>query len=684
MSDATSEIDYIEGDFIRRSDDEHYPVTKSDYESTALVTRLGDGGLDFNYFMPNRKYAEIRTAVENDKGMIRSALLTNGVNSGFIDAVFEYSKLNGGSSSALTSISEAAEGLSSPSPEVMAKVKADLFGVGYFSPEKISGLEVVSIYRFMAFIANPKADIDNRGMTIAEFNSPEFESKFQPLEFNLDKLIDVGQFNLKTIPPIDIRFSEKENQVFLTLLCSSTDKLDATISFWNGMIKRVNPRIGLMVSCAIGSAGAVDDVQLKYYSNAAKKLDIVYSSKQDDTYSTRLFNEVLVYACKTKCSDIHLTPCTNNFGLIRVRQDGAIRILKVTSGETINSIYNKLLNQSGIADGQNTTPVPIPQKDLPEEIRDRFSLRIQASKTVRGYGIVIRVLDNKSNSSELDTVGLDEIYDDLLWLCKLPHGLVLITGPTGSGKTTTLYAMLKQIDGLHSIIHSIENPVEYKCSMWHQHQLSSTSKESEEGEGMMEFMKGLLRNDIDTGLVGEIRDKGSADKSIQLASTGHLVFSTLHTNSAAKTITRVSEMGVNMPAFSDVIKAILAQRLVRTLCDHCKVEIVDTGEDSQTYSYLLGKINENNLNIDLAEKKVYKASPCGCMYCNDSGYRGRKAVYELMLVNDDVASSIMSGTSGIEIAKKYMPFNKRMLSRGLSLVFAGLTSLEEVLSAVDG
>lgn len=644
--------------------------------STEVAT-INDSPFGFNYHNVELKYSSIRRAVENNTSRIRKALMSNGVTANYIDTMFEYSAASDAKSSVLSAISEIAEGMSSPSPEIMAKMLSELFGVGYFSPEKISDIEAVSIYRFMSFIASPESQIKNKNKDISFFESEEFERTFDYANFNLDQLSDVSQFNLKLVPPIDIRFDAARNAVYLTLLSSNTDKLDSTISFWNGMVRMLNRQIKLYVSCAIGSAGVVDDVQLKYFSNAARNLNAAYNSKKDDGYASRLFDAVLIYACKTKCSDIHLTPGEMNIGIIRVRQDGVIRPLKMTSADTIKSIYNALVNVSGVAQNQNTTPIPY--NNLPAELADRFSVRIQASKTVRGYGIIIRVLDNKSNSSELESVGLTEIFDDLLKICRMPHGLVFVTGPTGSGKTTSLYALLKKMDGLNNIIHSIENPVEYKCSLWHQHQLSS---ESDEADGMMEYIKGLLRNDIDKALVGEIRDKGSTDKAMQLASTGHLVLTTLHTNSAAKSITRVSEMGVNMAAFSDVIKAILAQRLVRTLCKHCKLEISES-VDAITLNYLKDKISEHSLPIDLRSKKMYKASPNGCMYCNGTGYIGRKVVYELMMVNDVIAADIMSGASGIEIANRHMPFKSRMLYRGLNLIFDGHTSLEEVLSVVD-
>jgi len=676
MNDLTADHQ-VSNDTILSEFSDDFDASVSSHGRSTEVAILNDSPFGFNYQNVDLKYASIRRAVENDKIRIKQALMSNGVTTSYIDTILEFSAIGDSKASVLSSISEVAEGMSNPSPEIMAKVISELYGVGYFSPEKISDIEAVSIYRFMAFIAGHESRTKNKNKDISFFESAEFEKTFDYAHFNLDQLADVAQFNLKTVPPIDIRFDAGRNAVYLTLLCSNTDKLDTTISFWNGMVRMLNRKITLYVSCAIGSAGVVDDVQLKYFSNAARNLDAAYYSRQDDGYASRLFDAVLIYACKTKCSDVHLTPGELNKGIIRVRQDGVIRPLKMTSADTIKSIYNALVNVSGVAQNQNTTPIPYDK--LPAELADRFSVRIQASKTVRGYGIVIRVLDNKSNSSELESIGLTDIYDDLLKICRMPHGLVFVTGPTGSGKTTSLYAMLKKMDGLNNIIHTIENPVEYKCSLWHQHQLSS---ESDEADGMMEFIKGLLRNDIDKALVGEIRDKGATDKAMQLASTGHLVMTTLHTNSAAKSITRVSEMGVNMAAFSDVIKAILAQRLVRTLCKHCKVEL-DHGIDAITLNYLNSQIHEHSLPVVLTGKKMYKASPNGCMYCNNTGYIGRKVVYELMMVNDTVAADIMAGLSGIEIAKRHMPFKSRMLYRGLNLIFDGHTSLEEVLSVVD-
>lgn len=629
-----------------------------------------------------KKYLDVKSRVENDLSTIKSTLLANDVDGNYIDAIIDFAKNRDKNTTYLSSITESALDLGSPSPEVMAKVTASLFDVDYFRPEDINEVTVLSIYKLMHFLA--ANENDKKKNTIANLLDDDYlvkndgEPHFSAGSFNIKSIRDVIQYNLTNTPPIMVRFSRETNEIYLTLLCSSVDKLDVSIMFWNSQVKKRNPDIKLFVNCAIASAGVVDDVYLKFFSNAEGALDEVYRRPQsNNSYAIDLFKESLTYACKTKCSDIHFTPGTKNLGIIRVRQDGVVRTLRVVSLSVITSILNNLFSSSGI----NTKPesAPVPYEDLPPSVSERFSVRVQASRTVRGYGVVIRILDNKSNTSEIESVGLDEIKDKLIKLTKTPHGLIIVTGPTGSGKTTTLYAMLKKINGLKNIIHTIENPAEYKCALWHQHQLSSDN----EADGMAVFMKGLLRNDIDVGLIGEVRDKASAEKAIELASTGHLVFTTLHTNSAAKTITRISDMGVNMSSFSDVIKAIVAQRLVRKLCNNCKIK-ADKDHDKNVFDYLSKMIETHELvDIDLSKKEIYKPNPCGCMSCNYTGFLGRRPVYELMQVNDDIAVSIMNGDSGIEIAKKHMKFRERMIYRGISLVVNGVTSLDEVLSVVE-
>lgn len=644
---------------------------------------IGAHSLNNNFHSTgDKKYLEIKGLVENNINAIKSALLSNEVDSNYIDAIIDFAKNRDKNTTYLSSITESALDLGSPSPEVMAKVTASLFNVSYFRPEDIGEVTALSIYKLMHFLSGNGNDKDKN--TIRHLLSDDYQvadngvaKSFSASGFDMKAIRDIAQYNLVNTPPIMASFNADSNEVYLTLLCSSVDRLDVSIMFWSGQVKRRNPEIKLFVNCAIASAGVVDDVYLKFFSNAESGLDEAYRKQQSNTYAIDLFKECLTYACKTKCSDIHFTPGAKNLGLIRVRQDGVVRTLRVVGLNVITSILNNLFSSSGI----NTKPdsAPVPYEDLPPAVSERFSVRVQASKTVRGYGVVIRVLDNKSNTSEIESVGLDEIKDRLVKLTKTPHGLIIVTGPTGSGKTTTLYAMLKKINGLTNIIHTIENPAEYKCALWHQHQLSSDN----EADGMAVFMKGLLRNDIDVGLIGEVRDRASAEKAIELASTGHLVFTTLHTNSAAKTITRISDMGVNMSSFSDVIKAIIAQRLVRKLCNNCKL-IADKSLDSSVYDYLLKTIEKNELvDVDLSKKEIYKPNPCGCISCNYTGFLGRRPVYELMVVNEDVAVSIMNGDSGIEIAKKHMKFRERMIYRGLSLVINGVTSLDEVLSVVE-
>jgi general secretion pathway protein E len=335
---------------------------------------------------------------------------------------------------------------------------------------------------------------------------------------------------------------------------------------------------------------------------------------------------------------------------------------------------NSIVSRVKIMGGLN-----IAEKRLPQDGRIRVKLagrdidiRLSTTPTVYGERIVMRLLDKSAVLLDLAEIGMDS--DQLAKMESLihkSHGIVLVTGPTGSGKTTTLYAALSKINRPDLNIMTIEDPVEY--------QLQGISQTPVNPKIELTFANGLrsfLRQDPDVIMVGEIRDLETAEIAIQASLTGHLVFSTVHTNDAAGAITRLVDMGVEPFLVASSLVGVLAQRLVRVLCKECREAYFPTAEE----------LREINLTTEQVRKasggKLYR--PVGCDACNGTGYRGRAGIYEIMLLDDDIRQLILknvdSGTIKKTAAQKGM---RSLMDDGANKVLKGLTSVAEVLSVTQ-
>jgi len=299
-------------------------------------------------------------------------------------------------------------------------------------------------------------------------------------------------------------------------------------------------------------------------------------------------------------------------------------------------------------------------------------MRVSVLPTLFGESCVIRVLDRGNVGLDLNRVGMDwKLLQNFRELIKKPNGIVLVTGPTGSGKTTTLYAALSKINRPDLNIMTIEDPVEY--------QLKGISQTPVNPKIELTFANGLrsfLRQDPDVIMVGEIRDLETAEIAIQASLTGHLVFSTVHTNDAAGAITRLVDMGVEPFLVASSLVGVLAQRLVRVLCKDCREPYFPTAEE----------LREINLTTDQVRKaaggKLYR--PVGCDHCNGTGYRGRAGIYEIMMLDDDIRQLVLknvdSGTIKKTASQKGM---KSLMDDGAHKVLRGITSVAEVLSVTQ-
>jgi type IV pilus assembly protein PilB len=284
---------------------------------------------------------------------------------------------------------------------------------------------------------------------------------------------------------------------------------------------------------------------------------------------------------------------------------------------------------------------------------------------IHGEGLVMRILDKGAMKFDLRSLGMEEqTYLTFRQLIDLPHGIVLVTGPTGSGKTTTLYSALIEINAPDTKIITTEDPVEYQLEGINQIQVHPKI-----GLTFGASLRSILRIDPDVGLVGEIRDLETAENAIQASLTGHLVFSTLHTNDAPSTITRLKDMGVPTFLITATVEAILAQRLVRRICPACREEVEPTEE--QLYELSLTRES-------LGGRKFYRGS--GCTNCNNTGYKGRIGMFELLIMDDELREMIMNEASADELRATAKSKGMRLLrDAGEAFIYEGKSTAEEVI-----
>jgi type IV pilus assembly protein PilB len=292
-------------------------------------------------------------------------------------------------------------------------------------------------------------------------------------------------------------------------------------------------------------------------------------------------------------------------------------------------------------------------------------LRVSVLPTMFGESVVLRILDRSQVELDIDRLGMraDEA-EAVRQIIRKPNGIVIVTGPTGSGKTTTLYSALNELNTIDRKIITTEDPVEYDIDGLIQVQIRS-----EIGLTFARCLRSILRQDPDVVLVGEIRDLETAKIAVEASLTGHLVFSTLHTNDSPSSIARLMDLGMEPFLITATLECIVGQRLVRRICENCKTEFSPTEE----------MLMELDLSLDkVGDQKFYYGK--GCDFCNNTGYRRRMGIYEIMVVNDDIRESIMQNASTNVIRQKALKYGMRTLRvSGLAAIFEGLTTIEEVV-----
>ncbi|KAA3608338.1 MAG: type II secretion system protein GspE [Planctomycetota bacterium] len=379
----------------------------------------------------------------------------------------------------------------------------------------------------------------------------------------------------------------------------------------------------------------------------------------------KLVNSVLFQALKLRASDVHFQPFTDRLQ-VRFRIDGILYDMETVPKNAQDAILSriKVMGKMDIAerrlpqDGRATVRIGDGEVDV----------RISVVPTSDGERAVLRLLDKTARSYHLEQIGLDESNRDTLnHYIHYPHGIILVTGPTGSGKTTTLYASLTKISTGEKNILTIEDPVEY-----HLDGISQVQVNTKKGLTFAAGLRSFLRQDPDVMMVGEIRDLETAEIAIRAAITGHLVFSTVHTNDAPSTVTRLVDIGVEPYLVSSSLILVVAQRLVRTTCPTCRV----WQEPGRTE---MAEIKD--LGLDLSRLKDGKiAHSPGCEDCFQSGYQGRTAIYELLPMTEDIRTLIINRASATELKKAAIAGGMRTLrGDGLEKVIEGVTTPAEVM-----
>jgi type IV pilus assembly protein PilB len=383
----------------------------------------------------------------------------------------------------------------------------------------------------------------------------------------------------------------------------------------------------------------------------------------EDASAARMLDLVMIQAIRDRASDIHFEP--DEKGLrVRSRIDGFLYESLILPKQIQAALTSriKILAEMDIAE----TRLPQDGNFNVKLERRGFEIRVSTFPTIYGENVVLRVLDQTSPLIRLDDLGFsEEMLNQFKQLVRKTSGIILVTGPTGSGKTTTLYALLNMINSKDKNIITIEDPVEYRLALIRQTQINPKA-----GITFATGLRSILRQDPDIIMIGEIRDLETSEIAMQAALTGHLVLSTLHTNDAPEAITRLVDIGVEPYLISSSVIGILAQRLVRTLCPDCKTPYQ---VDPKGMSELGEIVTSSQAPLTLYQRK-------GCKNCKQSGYRGRTGIYELLLVNEEIKKLISEkGSTQVirEIAKKTAGLILLRMD-GLQKVLKGMTTIEEV------
>ncbi len=444
--------------------------------------------------------------------------------------------------------------------------------------------------------------------------------------------------------------------------------------------------MGFKVEAKVASPGDIDETLKKYYSKEEESInDLIGTLEQDNFLAEfqgrdqsidlselkelsesnpvrKLLNLVLLQAIKDKASDIHFEPFEDEFKM-RYRIDGVLYEMVPPPKHIAVALSSRIKVMANL---------DIAERRLPQDGRipltvqgNQVDLRVSILPTMFGESVVLRVLDRSQLDLKLERLGMnDEDMALVRELIKKPNGILIVTGPTGSGKTTTLYSALKELNTIDRKLITTEDPVEYDIDGIIQVQMKPDI-----GLIFARCLRSILRQDPDIIMVGEVRDLETAEIAAQASLTGHLVFTTLHTNDAPSVIARLLDLGLEPFLITATIEGIIAQRLVRKICVNCKEAYEPTEE----------QLMELDLRPEAIKgKKFYYGR--GCDQCNSTGYRGRLGIFEIMTFNDEVREIVMSHGSTNVIRNAAKKNGMKMLrEKGLTAIYDGLTTIEEVV-----
>ena len=441
--------------------------------------------------------------------------------------------------------------------------------------------------------------------------------------------------------------------------------------------------LGHEIRGAVSSGPDVEAAIAKYYADREESIeDVIESMSTDEDAEKRirgydlasdeemsdaqpikkLLNMVMLLAIRDQASDIHFEPFEDEFK-IRVKADGVLYEMVPPPRHLANAIVSRIKVMSNL---------DIAERRLPQDGRielnvggNNVDLRVSVLPTLFGEAVVMRVLDRTVVALDLNKIGMDAaLLNKFRKVLNRPNGILLVTGPTGSGKTTTLYSALNEMNSTETKIITSEDPIEYDIEG-----IIQVPVNPDVGVTFATVLRAILRHDPDKILVGEIRDYETAEIAVQSSLTGHMVFSTLHTNDAPSAITRLRDMGVPAFLITATVEAILAQRLVRRICSECRTQFAPSDE----------LLMELQLPLNTARKyKFYYGK--GCPRCNNSGYKGRIGIYEFLIMSDEIRDAIAAEASGDDIRDIARQQGMTTLREaGLKLIFDGLTTIDEIV-----
>ena len=438
--------------------------------------------------------------------------------------------------------------------------------------------------------------------------------------------------------------------------------VEAVLSYGEDINKVLNAIFGVTDE-AHKMIGEVEGVPVTVVKEEEKETDISAVTESAKAPIISLVNLIILRAFKEKASDIHIEPFSDENIIVRYRVDGILHDAMYLPRKLHLAVISRIKIMSDL---------DIAERRLPQDGRiqvnvqeRKINIRVSVLPTVNGEGAVLRILNPTSIKLELGSLGFSkDMIPKVKSFLTNPNGIILVTGPTGSGKTTTLYTILNILNSMEKKIMTIEDPVEYKLKG-----INQVQTKPKIGLTFAVGLRSFFRQDPDIMLVGEIRDRETAEIAVQAALTGHLVLSTLHTNDAPSSVIRLIDMGIEPFLISSSVIGILAQRLVRRICPKCKKEMALTPE--------VVRILEE-YGIDSNKIILYKGE--GCSYCQDSGYMGRIAIFELMIITETMRELITRDVTNRKLRKAAIEEGMCLLKEdGLKKVCEGITTIDEVL-----